>query len=322
MASRCSEHPRNDARATCTGCSRLLCALCVAVPLDSNDEQCVHCHAVVQKIVKPVAEVAAPAGMRAPLPTASIVGSGVGSGVAAADPDASAVTKVVRYLFARETLWTLIALTIFTTILRLIGGNTFGTSGLGIGLIATGLEISYYFRVLTSVAQGDSHFETPDFSSLGEDVFDPLIRYVATLVPMIIAVFWVGEITTGHWLPGLVIVALRPETIFDYSGPGLLFGAWLALWPLMTCIAAIGKSIINAYNPATWVKTLAALNVRYVVGAVMFYALAVAETYAFPQLARVLTIPYLGVFLIALAMNLAMALRACVLGMVCEPYCR
>ena len=190
------------------------------MPLESNAEHCVHCNAVTTPVAR------APFVMRASLPAATVVGSGA----TVVDHDASPVTKVVRYLFARETIWTLVALTVFTTILRAIGVNALGMmSGITVGLVATGIEISYYFRVLTSVASGETEFHTPDFSSLGEDIFDPLIRYVATLVPMVIAVFWLGQITNGHWLHGLVVVAKRPHEIFDHTGPGLLFGAWLAL---------------------------------------------------------------------------------------------
>jgi hypothetical protein len=286
-----------------------LCAECVAVPLDSNAEHCVHCNAVTTPLARAVA--------RAPLPAATVVGPGG----TVLDSEPSPVTKVLKFLFARETLWTLGALTVFTTILRGIAGDSLGMmSGVTLGLVATGLEISYYFRVLTSVASGETEFHTPDFSSLGEDVFDPLIRYIATLVPMIVAVFWLGQVTTGHWLHGLALIAERPHAIFDYPGPGLLFGAWLALWPLMTMIAAIGRSIINTYNPWTWVKTLAMLKMRYVIGASMFYALLLAEAYMIPPLAGVLAIPYLGVLTVALLLNLVMALRACVLGIVCEPY--
>jgi hypothetical protein len=293
----------------------MLCFECLEVALEGKDEHCVHCHAVAKPVIAATVKVAAYVGPRASLPAATVVGSGA----AVVDADVSPVTKILSYLFARETLLTLVALTIFTTILRALSSGV-GIAGMLLALVATGLEISYYFRVLTSMTNGETHFETPEFSSLGEDVFDPLIRYVATLVPLIIAVFWLGELTTGHWLHGLVVLAVRPHSIFDYSGPGLLFGAWLVLWPLMTIIAAIGKSIISAYNPVIWAKTLAMLNTRYVVGAVAFYALVLAEVYAIPQLAGLLTIPYVGVLAIAFAANLAMALRACVLGMVCHPY--
>jgi hypothetical protein len=250
------------------------------------------------------------------LPTATVAGAGS----AILDRDASPVTKVVSYLFARETVWTLFALTVFTTILRGLGGDALGMSGVALGLIATGVEISYYFRVVTSVAWGETEFRTPDFSSVGEDIVDPLIRYLGTLVPMVIAVFWLGDITTGHWLDGPALIAARPSAIFDHFRPGLLFGVWLALWPLMTVIVAIGRSLTNAYNPWTWIKTLAILKMRYVVGASMFYALVFAEAYLIPPLAGLLAIPYVGVLAVALVLNFAMALRACVLGIVCEPY--
>jgi hypothetical protein len=310
----CTEHPRSDARATCTGCSRLLCAECVALPLDSNDERCVHCNAVTTPVARAPVAVVAPASV----PAATVVGAG---GVTFLEHDASPVTKVVRYLFARETVWTLAALTVLTTILRGLAGDALAMwSGGLVGLIVTGIEISYYFRVLTSVARGETEFRTPDFSSLHEDVVDPLIRYVATLVPLVIAVLWLGAVTTGHRLDGVDVMIERPHAIFDHAGPGLLFGAWLALWPLMTVIAAIGRSIVATYNPWIWIKTLAMLRLRYVIGASIFYALVLAEAYAIPPLASLLAIPYAGVLAIALLLSFAMALRACVLGIVCEPY--
>jgi hypothetical protein len=313
----CSEHARNEARATCTGCGRLLCAECVAVPLESNDEHCVHCNAVTAPLPRAPVATAAPVAMRASLPVAAVVGAGA----TALHEDASPVTKIIRFLLARQTLFTLIGLTLFTTILRGVSGGVLGmVSGMTLGLVAAGVEISYYFRVLTSIASGETEFRTPDFTSLGEDVFDPLIRYVLTLVPMIIAVFWLGQITSGHWVEGVALMAERPHAIFDYPGPGVLFGAWLALWPLMTMIAAIGRSTISTYNPWTWVTTLAMLKTRYVVGASIFYALLVAEAYVLPPLAGVLAIPYVGALAVGFLLKLAMALRACVLGIVCEPY--
>ena len=88
----------------------------------------------------------------------------------------------------------------------------------------------------------------------------------------------------------------------------------------MTMIGAIGKSIINTYNPWTWITTLATLKMSYVVGASLFYALVLAEAYIIPPLAGVLAIPYVGVLVVALLLISAMVLRACVLGIVCEPY--
>ncbi len=134
----CAEHPRSEARATCTGCHRLLCAECVAVPLDSNDARCVHCNGVTTPLARPPIAVTAPAWTHTSVPTATVVGSGT----AVLDHDSSPVTKVVSFMSARETLLTLLVLTVFTTLLRALAGNAFGVSGLGLGLLATGLEIS------------------------------------------------------------------------------------------------------------------------------------------------------------------------------------
>ena len=44
------------------------------------------------------------------------------------------------------------------------------------------------------------------------------------------------------------------------------------------------------------------------------------RTYVFPRLAPLTAIPIVGLLAIQLVANLAMALRGCVLGIVCEPF--
>jgi hypothetical protein len=100
----------------------------------------------------------------------------------------------------------------------------------------------------------------------------------------------------------------------------VLFRSGIALWPLMTMIAAIGKSVIATYNPIIWIKTLRTFGTDYVIGVLLFYAVLVAEALVIPQIARALTIPLFGALIVQFLAYLPMALRARLLGAICAPY--
>jgi hypothetical protein len=87
-------------------------------------------------------------------------------------------------------------------------------------------------------------------------------------------------------------------------------------------IAAISRSAIAAYNPILWVRTLSLFGSRSIVGAAVFYALLLVEAYLVTALAPLRSIPVAGAFVIRLVAVIAMAMRARVLGAVCEPYFR
>jgi len=253
------------------------------------------------------------------MPRAALVEGGTSVALA---PSESPVSKILAYLFARETLLVLIGLAIVTGALRWLGGHAWGPTGMATRGIAGGIEAAYYFHIIVHFAGGGEHLEMPDLTNLHEDIIDPLRRYVLTLAPMIAAIFWYGEKAFHDWMLGFPVFALAPQHIFDYTGPGTLFAVGLALWPLMTAIAAIGKSIIAAYNPILWVQTLRLFNTRYLVGAVVFYAVLAAEAYILPAMALAIDIPVVGVVSVQLVAMMLMALRGCVLGAVCEPYFR
>jgi hypothetical protein len=59
---------------------------------------------------------------------------------------------------------------------------------------------------------------------------------------------------------------------------------------------------------------------RYLAGAVVFYALLVGEAYLMPALDGLDAVPVAGAIAIQLVAMILMAVRACVLGVVCEPY--
>ena len=324
--------------------------------LEGTEEHCVHCHAVAKPIAgarttrstappplggRPGSPTSPPrtsstqpppSGRRGPstqpatvavgsvqIPRAALVEGGTSVALAPSD---SPVAKISAYLFARETLLVLIGLAIVTGALRWLGSHAWGPGGIATRGIAGGIEAAYYFHIIVHFAGGGEHLEMPDLSDLHEDLIDPLRRYVLTLVPMLAAIVWYGEKAFHDWTLGFLGFAMKPHGIFDYPGPGLLFAAALALWPLMTAIAAIGKSIIAAYNPILWVQTLRLFNTRYLLGAVVFYAVLAAEAYILPSLATAIDIPVVGTMSVQLVAMMLMALRGCVLGAVCEPYFR
>jgi hypothetical protein len=308
----CSEHPNAAARAKCTACGRLLCAGCLELALEGTDQHCGHCHAVATPLVReapaptPPPVASATARPRQSIPPAAVVASG---GTAAIH-EPSELAKVVRYVFAKDTLMVLGALAVITAALRWMAGHSWGPGATIAWIMAAGLEASYYFHIVVDSAGGGEHLEPPDFTSLHEDMVAPLVRYVFTLVPIIASLCWYGELVSHSWRMGIFLFTLQPTSIFDYRGPGILFAAGVALWPLMTAIAAIGRSVIATYNPITWFQTLRLFGTRYIAGAVVFYALLVAEAYVLPVLAPLLEVPVVGLVVIQTVAVIAMALRA------------
>jgi hypothetical protein len=237
-------------------------------------------------------------------------------------PDPSPLARVTSYVFAGDTLLILLMLAVITTPLRWMAARSFIGTGIVPWAIAAGLEASYYFHIVVDSGNGGKHLEMPDFSDLYDNLFAPLARYVLTLVPITISICWYGTELAHSWSAGLLALLIQPASIFRYPGPATLFVVTLALWPLMTAIAAIGNSVIEAYNPIIWFKTLRLFGKRYVAGATVFYALLVAESYILPQLGALLSIPIAGALALQMIALVAMALRGRVLGLVCEPYFR
>jgi hypothetical protein len=312
----CTAHPAAPARAECTTCKRFLCTSCIGLALEGNDEHCSFCNAVATRLPPTPAIALEPAwdpqAVGKPhgsptIPTAAVVSAG---GAALADP--SPMARVLSYVFSPSTLLVLLGLAVVSAVLRWAG--FFGL------IIAAGLQASYYFHIVVDSGRGSEHLDTPEFSDVFDSLLAPLVRYIAILVPMIAAVCWYASELARDWKVGVSLVLVRPHGIFAYPGPALLFVVALALWPLMTVIAAISSSTFEAYNPVTWFKSLRLFGRRYIAGALVFYALLVADSYLLPELGGLRSIPYAGVVVLQLITTIAMALRASVLGLVCEPY--
>ena len=311
----CAAHPGAPARAECTGCHRLLCAACIGLALHGNDEHCSFCSAIAKRLPQ-VAAASPPEPERDPqavgkphVPPAAVLAHG-----AASLPDPSWTARVLSYVFARNTLLVLFGLAAASAVLSWFGFLA--------ALLALGLQASYYFHIVVDSGRGSEHLDTPEFSDVYDSIVAPLVRYLLILVPMGGAMCWFGVELAHDWKTGVALVMARPHSIFDYSGPALLFVVALALWPLMTAIAAISGSAIEAYNPIVWFKTLRLFGRRYAAGAAVFYAILVAESYLLPELGGLRSIPYAGVLALRMIALIALTMRACVLGLVCEPYLR
>jgi hypothetical protein len=310
MGDGCSEHPDAIALAACTACGRRLCSGCVELALEGNAAHCAHCHAIAEPlptIARPARTSTTPVARTIPVAAVVVAGGTV------ALPDPSWSGKIMSYMLARETLLVLAGLAAVTALLRW-SGNTITWA------MAAGLEASYFFHIVVDSAGGGKQLELPDFSSVYDDMIEPLRRYALTLVPIAAAIIWYGVKLEHDWSAGVAAIAAHPHSILHYPGPAALLVAGLALWPLMTAIAAIGRSVLAAYNPVVWFQSLRLFGMRYIAGAIVFYALLVGEAYAVPALAPLLSIPIAGAFAIQSVSILAMALRARVLGAVCEPY--
>jgi hypothetical protein len=135
------------------------------------------------------------------------------------------------------------------------------------------------------------------------------------LLPLIIAVLWMGS--------NFFDFIAHPQQGLAFGGPTVLFFAWLALWPLMTCIAALGRSVFAMYDPRVWIDTLRRMGSDYLVGAFAFYGVLVLEVLLwYPLLFLLATrveIPLLGYAWAFLAL-LPWAWRARILGELCKPY--
>ena len=231
----------------------------------------------------------------------------------------SPVERVTSYVFARQTLLVLFGLGVITTVMRWMSANSWGLAGVGAAWIALGLEASYYFRIVESKAAGDDALATPDFSNLHYDIVGPAVRYVLSLAPVVVALAWWASRSGLGWI-GFRGALESPQVVWPDVGPSTLLVASIVLWPLMTAIAAISRSVIAMFNPAVWWSTLRSFGMRYVIGATMFYALMAAHYYALRGLVQVVGTGFVALLAIQVVSILAFALRGAVLGVVCEPY--
>jgi hypothetical protein len=223
--------------------------------------------------------------------------------------------RTVLYLKDGTLLLTLAGLALLVSLLR--WGGIIGM------ILALGLEAMVYFHVVIQSAAGVDDFDSPDTSDPWE-IASMGVRYLIAIVPLVVSLIWFGLEAMGGPLAGLS-AAQHPDQIFDSLGPpGLAVLISVAVWPLLTVIASISKSYLTILNPVVWLKTLGVMGGDYVIGALAFYGVFLAEVFLFDpllvELGRTVDVPFLGTALVLFLSFLPMVLRARILGEMTRPY--
>jgi hypothetical protein len=310
----CSGHPSRNADLECTACRDFLCREC-GIPIRSargETFQCPNC----QGLLRPLASAYVPAG---------------GGSAFVPEPGATAylrrIPEVAPYALQQSVLFALLGLALINSVLYWAGSyNISFAYGILAVIIAKGLEVAIYFHVVHQSAFGEEQFEPPDFTTFWDDLFAPLLRYLAAVSPIWIAALWYGESQFDSPLAGLLVFFVDPLQIFDAPGPAALLTLGVALLPLLTAVAAVSSSVLDVLNPVTWVKILRAFASTYLAAAVAFYAVLAFEVLVWVRVLLYIrahfSVPVVtSVVTLALA-YLPMILRGRLLGALCEPYVR
>lgn len=309
----CVNHADRPAVFECASCRTHACGDCakhVWTPKGFVDE-CPACHVPMQVIGKTVARMREAAERP--------------------DPGAAAYLRRIPEFLAfpsnRSVLLMVIGTTLLTAPLYWAVANNMAPYLVLLGVILIkSLEASLYFRFVTQTAWGVRDITPPDVTDISEDLIGPLFRYVVATLPILIAAGWYGEVEHGSILAGLLTLELHARAIFDQTGPGILFAVGLLLLPLLTVIAAVSRSAFAVLNPAIWVSSLQIVGSTYVVAVLAFYGVLAFEHLALMPVILKLkiahSIPVLTTLLCLVLAYLSMALRARLLGGLCEPYFR
>lgn len=287
----CAHHPDAPAEVECTPCGAVLCRACTRTLRDGRTLVCATCGA----LAVPFRAAAGPVS-RAP---------------ARAEADRPLLERLpgtVLYLKQPSVLLVLLGM----AFLNWVGGYNFI-----LWLLAAGTQAAVFFRIVETSAFGDDRLEAPDFTDLWESVLAPLVRYLATLSPLIVILY------LAHL--GLVGLALPARPLLAALGPYAVAAlVWLALWPLLIMVAAITRSTLAVFNPVQWWRVLADMRVNYALGAVAFYATLLVDVYLFQPLAiRAIVhapLPIVVPVLVHFGALILMAWRARILGEACRPY--
>lgn len=287
----------------CQPCARTLCGACVTMLSGGKTAMCTRCGGLALPLEKTP-------GLSGPVASRE-------THLAGATPLFERVLHSLGYLGKKSVLLTLAGLAIFVYLGRFTGGGFFIRQALFVQLMFIGIEAAVYFQIVSQVAYGnDEELESPDFTDIWDFAIAPAFRYLASYALVVAAVVWAGvEITD---------VMDNPRHSLSLGAPAALVLAWLVLWPLMTAIAAIGRSVVAMYNPLIWVDTLRKLGMDYVVGAMAFWTVLALEVFVIGPAAVILAsripVPVLPGYAAGFVVLLPKALRAKILGEMCRPY--
>lgn len=214
---------------------------------------------------------------------------------------------VITYL-AQPSVW--IVMIGLAVIVTLIDVMAFGLFSFAVTIFIAGVEVSIFFQIASSSAQGAKHLQAPDFLSIFDSVIYPILLVIVAAAPMLLAGYW----ATSQLFQGF------PDGW--PHGPLALFLAGVALFPLLLTIAAMDRSVERVLNPAVWVESLRAFGTSYLVAAAGFYVLWLVEVFVFARAAtQIESAPMFGASVPALIVfYIPRILRYRLLGALCEPF--
>jgi hypothetical protein len=298
----CTTHKGTPAVWECRPCGAYRCGECVKMLGDGRTAMCKTC-----------------GGLATALSVAQGARGAVPARAAQSGSDAPLVERLVGglgYVARPSVLMVLAGLAIIVYLGQFARGFTIAHT-LFATLFFTGIEAAVYFHIVTQVAWGHDELNPPDFEDLWEGAFAPALRYIASYIPLVIGLVWGG-------LRMLDLLQNPRGSLSGLGAPAALILAWVILWPLMTAVAALGRSMFAMYNPLVWAHTLRVLGMDYAVGAMAFWAVLGVETFLlYPAMFAFVDkvdIPILGGYVAAFVVLVPKALRAMIVGEMCKPY--
>src|SRR5262249_10809245 len=133
-----------------------------------------------------------------------------------------------------------------------------GNFGMILSILAAGINAAVFFRIVETSAYGDDRLEPPDFVDPWESVLSPLLRFLATLAPLVLLLVAAG-------VPFLEGLFSGPRLWMGLGAWSVLILVWIALWPLLIIVAALTRSALAIYRPTLWVKILGEMRSDYVI---------------------------------------------------------
>lgn len=324
----CANHLEAVAELYCPQCDKHLCPQCTRHFWAGTGfvDQCLACQAVLRRLD----DNRMVAGSRKPM------NADVPAGGAAAFVER--LPQILGYPIKPSVLLTLGGLALITAPLSWALGSGAGMIGsvlipYRIGqahygllgwMIVVGLEISIYFHMVMRTAHGQEDLQAPDFDNIFDDLLAPIGRYVVAFSPILAGMLVYGKLQHDEALMGFVLL-FKPTLVLDQPIAAALFFGGIALLPLLTAIAAMSGSALSVLNPKLWAESLRVMAPTYPVAAVCFYGVLAFEylwysPFLMQDLRPELDIPLLGSWLVFALSYLPLALRARILGAMCQPY--
>lgn len=291
----CANHPAVPAELECAPCGAVYCAACARRLRDGRTMACLRCGSMLLPFSGSAAAIHSPVS-RAP------------QRADAARPLLDRLPSTLAYVLTGRVLVVLAGV----ALLQLLANF-----GLLLGILAAGINAAVFFRIVETSAYGDDRLEPPDFVDPWESVLAPLLRFLATLAPLVVILLAAG-------VPLFVALFTGPQLWMGLGAWFALIVAWIALWPLLIIVAALTRSITAIFWPPTWVKILREMRTDYLIGAAVFYGTFLVEIYLLVPIALRLAIGTSHPILVAIVFGfialILEAWRARVLGEVCRPY--